>query len=248
MTNGSRGDSYWREQFALTAEDEEALQEYALQMSRPLTLAELVRAVVDRHSASSVDEARDGTYSPIGRYKAGQKLRFASVGNAIGEVIDVRAGRNPRYDPFEVIRVQFGEDDDREFASGLESLPATGRDQEEEDALDAETILAEYGDLVSGRVREALESSDAFLRYGGRWLPTVMMVGFNEGHLNIAEAMIDITGEAMGPDELLTEVPLDESAPAELARFSLNYVLEQDARFTNLGSESAPRWYLSRLK
>lgn len=248
MTNGSRGDAYWREQFDLTAGDVNDLQEHALQVGRPLSLSEMVAAVVDRHSSSGQEEAKDGSYSPIGRYEPGQKLRFAHADNAVGEVVEVRPGNNPRYDPFEVIRVRFDADLTREYASALDDLPTAGDGGEDEATLDPESILTEYGDLVRARVLEGLRKSDAFAEFGARWLPTLMMVDFNEGHLNIAEAMIDITSEAMAPDELLTEVPLEQGASPDLARFSLNYVLEQDARFTNLGSESAPRWYLTRMK
>jgi hypothetical protein len=77
-------------------------------------------------------------------------------------------------------------------------------------------------------------------------LPRALLVEIHEGHLNIAEAMIDMVGSSLSPQELLPELEIASNLSDAIKTFSLNYVLAQDNRFKNVGSELEPKWELNK--
>jgi hypothetical protein len=249
MARVAQTEEYWRDDFTIEPRDETTLQEYLLQHGTPLTTDEIAHYLMDRQ-LSPVKRARrggNGAYAPTESYEVGDELTFPLLDGLVGEVVESRPGRNERYGEFSVIRVRFDElGEAREFATGLREgvLQMAGS---AESWMEPEEIVARFSPYVQETVEETLGKSDSFVRFGPYWLPRLMLVDFHEGHRNIAEAMIDITGEAMTPVELLTEIPVEDEASSEVKQFSLNYALSRDARFTNVGTALNPRWFLSRL-
>jgi hypothetical protein len=71
----------------------------------------------------------------------------------------------------------------------------------------------------------------------------------NIGHLNLAEAVLDMAGGGPLPTEaLLTEVGLPSNVNPRLQAFSLNYALQEDARFDEVGPAGQVMWYLHRVE
>jgi hypothetical protein len=212
---------------------------------------ELARFLMERLHAKRLKgvEESNGRYSPTSAYEVGDKLLFPSVEDEVGEVVGVRAGENQRYGEFRVIQVRFPEQGEtREFASELSPDFAHLLAVVENPPLNVKELFSQFGSYATAEVEAALEASDNFVQVGTNWLPKLMLVNFHEGHLNIAEAMIDITGEPLPTSELLKEISIEEEATDAVSRFSLDYLLSHDARFTNAGTATEPLWHLARLR
>lgn len=250
MPRPTQTEKYWRNEFELTAEDETDLQEHFFLLNRPLSTAQISRLLMDWRLSEDLPVS-SGKYSPTEQYRVGQKITFAELDDDIGEVMAIRDGENERYGSFRVIKVYFPEyDETREFASELDPSRFEVKLSDEpnhEDLLSPEELYARFGSIVLESTQEALHKSANFVQWGNHCLPSMMLASYNEGHLHIADAMIDITGGAMPPAELLSEMPLEEEYGQEIKEFSLNHLLSEDTRFKNTGTDSEPLWYLRRL-
>jgi hypothetical protein len=118
---------YWQD-FELAAGDLEYLSDLLIEEEAPLLVEDLARRLMQKRvdNERAVWEGREAkgrVYQPRDAYAEGDRLVFSALGDASGTVLGVRAGRNPEYGPFQVIRVGMdGDGDVREFASNL-SLP-----------------------------------------------------------------------------------------------------------------------------
>lgn len=246
MAKRPKNELYWRDNFSVTDEDELAVQTYIEEQGEPLTLDAIAHFVV-RHQIQEDADVGSGIYSPNETYEIGQKLKFPAFDNKSGEVLSVRPGNNPRIGDFDVIKVKFaGGAGDREFIAGSSTFRLTDPDNQGGALLSEEEVFTHFGDIVLEGVRAALEDSGEYITFDDRWLPKAMLIPIHEGHLNIAEAMIDMVGSTLATADLLPELELDVEGSALLKRYSLNYALSQDPRFTNTGSEREPKWDISQ--
>ncbi|MDQ7030530.1 MAG: hypothetical protein Q9O62_12505 [Ardenticatenia bacterium] len=247
-----QNESFWQA-WRPSEEDMDRLLEIFLEQGRPLTLDDMARALVER----MVDELKiqrggeaDAVYDPTLLYEVGTRLRFPRLNNIVGEVVGVRTGDNPRYEHFSVLRVKFaGHPDVREFVADFHHLHALNFEPHAApEELSAEAIYSAYRATIHERLEAALGASEEFVRFGDVWLPKALVVDINVGNRNIAEAMIDVMGKALPPEELLTEMEISDEVGRPILIFSVNHALAQDERFVNRGSEQRPLWYLRRLE
>ena len=249
-------EDYW-ETFNLQEEDIEFLYNYLLELETPLTSKELFSALVKeriRNEVEALEQQRTSAgevYTPRESYSFGQKLVFPIFGWKSGQVIDLRPARNPDLPPFEVIRVRLEDGEEREFASGLSehvlndpfSISPAG------ESLDAGYVVGEYGEELSARLEEGLSANDDFVRIAGRWFPRALLVDVNQGHLNLAEAVLDMLGGGPLPTAaLLEQVELPSNANPKLVEFSMDLALEEDPRFDEVGPAGEVLWFLKRLE
>jgi hypothetical protein len=74
-------------------------------------------------------------------------------------------------------------------------------------------------------------------------------VDVNIGHLNLAEALLDM--ESGGPKTtkaILEQIELPTDVNAKLTEFSLNLALQEDGRFDEVGPAGEVLWFLRRLE
>jgi hypothetical protein len=171
----------------------------------------------------------------------------------VGEVVGVRPGHNPEYDPFKVIKVQFDTGEEREFAAEFENGHPLNQQvygtMDAEQRLSPEEMAARYGPAIQQELEARLESEPDFIRLAGKWFRRDLLVEVHEGHLNLAEAVLDVAGGGPLPtDALLGDVELPAEISPQLRVFSLNYALQQDERFDEVGPAGEVLWYLSRLE
>ena len=87
------------------------------------------------------------------------------------------------------------------------------------------------------------------MRIAGRWFPRALLVDVNVGHLNLAEAVLDMSGgEPLATSALLKDVAMPDGVNPKLAEFSLNYALQDDKRFDEVGPAGQVLWCLYRLE
>jgi len=246
MAKTPRNESYWRDSFSVTEEEDMVLQTHFEAQGAPMSLDEIAHFLV-QHQVADEAVANAGQYTPEDGYEEGQKLIFPALNGTVGTVVGVRPGNNPRYGDFKVIAVRFsGQPTPREFVAASQTIRLRGGDNAMAPRLSKDEIVAQFGDSIEETVLAALEDSGDYVTNGREWLPRAMLLTFHAGHLNIAEAMIDMVGSPLTPEELLPELEVASPLPETAKLFSLNYALAQDNRFKNVGSDSAPQWDLNK--
>lgn len=254
----------WVQNFTVTDDDIEYLTGLLLERERPLTTAELARELVEKHVEREAAAAREryqnvSVYNPAHQYEVGQKLVFPMMEYSMAEVTQKRTGENPDYGNFEVIAVSF--DDDRparEFAAAL-TMPHKLSQIEGDDELLLRSVSAISTDSVMSDpdavahmttiLAAQLRREKDLINLAGKWFPIELILEVNEGHLYLAEAILDMAGGGpMTAEQLLQEIGGLGDADLELQAFSLNDALNQDDRFDEVGPAGHVLWYLTRLE
>ena len=255
--------SFWRDQFSLSSEDLDFIHGLILDAESPMTTGLLALRMIQeyqrRETARMESELRKGiVYQPKDPYTVGQTLIFPAMDFLVGEVLETRAGQNPEHGAFDVIRVGFFDSGEiREFAANLQTghrlNAANGQTTGDEEALlSAEEIHSLYQDEIEESLLFALEEgerSDEFVEMDDYWLLSDMLADVHVGHLNIAEALLEMRNRPLAPEELLPELDLqaeDVSQPMQL--ISVNHALGNDERFDQVGSGGVSLWFLARLE
>jgi len=251
---------YWTSSFNLTDADVEYLFSVMLEEEKPLSRDELVRLVVEHRVRSEEEEWRrrlsEGElFQPRAHYEIGQKLVFPALDFALGEVVGTRPGSNPEHGEFTVIQVEFEGGVRREFASDLQTPHVLNREsdgqsvQEILEPIDIDVIVAEHGDNVWEQIRERLEQVEDIAYAAGQWFLKSLLPTLNEGHINLAEALLDMHGGGpLAAADMLPVLELPKEINPTLQEFALNYVLYHDSRFDEVGPAGLVRWYLRRLE
>ena len=246
---------YWTD-LQITPQDVEFLHNHLFELETPLTARELVAVFVneriraERLATQQRRQAGGKTYVPKESYQVGDDLVFPALNWKHGKVTSVRAGTNPEIGAFDVLTVDLGNGAERYFASNLPNH--TLNDQPitvEEEGFDAETVLQDHGSSLEKKIEEAFRSGDEIVRIAGRWFPRALLLDVNVGHLNLAEAVLDMAGgEPLPTSALLKDVALPEGVNPKLTEFSLNFSLQEDQRFDEVGPAGEVLWSLRRLE
>jgi hypothetical protein len=253
----------WVRNFSVTTDDIEYLTGILLEREIPLSSEELARTLIQERLDKETAELRKRFkgarfYSPADTYEVGQKIVFPALDYASGRVVGSRAGNNPDYGDFNVIAVEFEDDpeDQREFASDLTTphdlSQQAGNGGDPISAmvdLSVDDILAAGREEVFAKLEERLRESGDLILLTGTWFPRSLLLDVNVGHLNLAEAVLDMMGGGPLPTEdILEQIGRLGDAHPELQIFSMNYALNKDARFDEVGPAGQVLWYLSQLE
>jgi hypothetical protein len=246
---------YWTN-IQITPQDIEYLHTYLFEHEVPLTARELVsvfvneRVRVERLAIQKLRQSGGRTFLPKDSYQAGEDVIFPALDWKHGKVAAVRAGVNPEIGTFDVITVSMDGGSERLFAS---NLPAHALNDQpvsvEETEFDANVVLHENGSLLEKKIEAAFQADEEIVRIAGRWFPRALLIDVNIGHLNLAEAVLDMAGgEPLPTSALLKDVALPDGINPKLAEFSLNFALQEDDRFDEVGPAGQVLWCLRRLE
>jgi hypothetical protein len=194
---------------------------------------------------------RARVFLPKEQYRIGDDLLFSAFGWKTGRVADVRAGVNPPLGEFDVLTVDMESGERRLFAANLtsHSLNEGPTAPPEDEALDLDFILREYGAAIENKLEAALDSGQGLVRIAGRWFPRALLIDVNQGHLNLAEAVLDMAGgEPLPTEALMRDLELPSGVNPRLLEFSLNLALQEDNRFDEVGPAGEVLWCLRRLE
>jgi hypothetical protein len=178
-------------------------------------------------------------------------LIFSAFANRAGVVTQIRASDNPRIAPFQVATVQLeGESQPREFAMAY----AAPHVLNEEHAARSDMLLppaeaiAQHGETVRAALVQRLNADKEFVRLDDGWFLRGLLPEIHTGYLNLAEAAIEQSNDALRTADLLKIFEFPESIKKSAASFALNLALANDARFEDVGPHNDPRWFLARLE
>jgi hypothetical protein len=249
-------EDYW-ETFELKDEDREFIYNYLLEIETPLTSPELLSALVNeriRQEKLAIEKQRTSggdIYIPEKTYQVDQDLVFPYFGWQHARVIGTRIGQNPDLGKFQVIQVKFDNQDTKEFAANIEQH-ILNQPQEIsilESSLNSDFVLANYGDKLLQIIESDLTKNQEFVRIAGKWFPRALLVDINVGHLNLAEAILDMAGGGPLPTKaLLEQVGLLTNTNSKLVEFSLDHAFQEDSRFDEVGPAGEVLWFLNRLE
>lgn len=258
---------HWARNLIITDQDVEFLTGLLLEREVPLKTEALARALIEerlrQESAVLQERYQDAQlYSPAQVYTVGQKLVFSAFDYETGAVVSVRPGHNADYGEFSVIGVLFDNsllnnlDKPREFAASLVTphpLSQTNGDGTHFTAamqnLSADDILSTTHDDILAKLNEALSASSDLIYLAQKWFPYDLLLEANVGHRNLAEAVLDMAGGGPLPTEtILQDIGGLGKAPTELQVYSLNYALNDDDRFDEVGPSGEVVWFLTRLE
>lgn len=245
---------YWQN-LQITPKDIEFLQTHLFEQEVPLTTLELVTVLVaERIRAERESVARSlantKSYLPKEKYSVGDFLNFPAL-RANGNVNAVRAGLNPELGAFDVLTVTMEDGTQKMFAAALETHKLNEPPAQDESAsgLDAGAITHEFGLLLEEKLNAAFAGDDSLVRIAGRWFPRALLLDVNTGHLNLAEAVLDMAGgEPLPGESLMKELELPAGVNPRLVEFSLNFALQEDPRFDEVGPAGQVLWCLERLE
>jgi hypothetical protein len=250
--------SYWGPAFTIEASDLEYLYNLLLEHESPLTTDEMVHSLIRRRcqrELDSLERRQQGAvmYMPKETYTVGQQLVFAAMQFAHGAVVQVRPGRNPDDGEFDVIKVEFPSGQTtREYVARYPkphklNQPVTVSGEEE--FVAPETVIAEHADEICDKLQACLLANPEIVRLAGRWFPRALLTPINIGHLNLAEAVLDMAeGGPLPTEALLKEIGLPDNLNPRLQAFSLNYALQEDERFDEVGPAGETLWHLQKLE
>ncbi|HTX91125.1 MAG TPA: hypothetical protein VMC09_07905 [Anaerolineales bacterium] len=247
---------YWQN-ITLSKKDLEFINTFLFENETPLNESELVPVLVEERIRSESEalvkqqKSAGNIYLPKDHFKIGDKLVFPALDWRAGKVIECRPGVNPSLPGLEVITVDFGEGGSRLFAAGLAEhklnnpVEVAGDDQ----LLNAANVLKAHGLAIEKKLADMLTQDKDLVKVAARWFPRALLVDVNVGHLNLAEAVLDeAAGKPLPTALLLEQVGLPEKVNPKLIEFSLNYALQEDGRFDEVGPAGEVLWCLKRLE
>ncbi|HEY9077169.1 MAG TPA: hypothetical protein VIO61_11600 [Anaerolineaceae bacterium] len=251
-------EDYW-ETFEIKNQDLDFLYNYLLETEIPLNSREVVNLVVqerirqEKINLESQKPENGALYVPKGSYTKGQTLTFPALDWMKGEVIGVREGKNPSIPPFEVIDVMLADGERKSFAAKVEdhSLNQPISIKLDDPLLDSEYVLSMYGKKLTQVISRTLKANPDLVCVAEHWFPKALLVDINVGHLNLAEAILEMSGGSPMPtNKLLEQIDLPEDINPKLIEFSFNIALQKDKenRFDEVGPTGEVLWCLRRLE
>ncbi|NDJ61880.1 MAG: hypothetical protein GYB67_12190 [Chloroflexi bacterium] len=260
----------WVRNFTVTDDDIEMLTGLLLERETPLRIDDLARALIDQRlqdeAAAFQERYRDvQTYNPSQTYAVDDRVVFPALNYATARVVAVREGHNPEYGVFSVISVVFDDtpeaeagdaDLTREFAAGLTYPHKLSQESDNGangalsgTAQDPAALLKANRKQIIPPLEAALESASDLVRAARLWFPRDLLLEVNEGHLNLAEAVLDLAeGGPLTAEQIVQDIGGLGSGSDELQAFSMNLALNDDPRFDEVGPVDQVIWFLQRLE
>jgi hypothetical protein len=247
---------YW-ETFSVSENDLDYLYNHLLEIETPLLTSDLVLTLVSeriRQEKTALENrapAEGKMYLPKEHYQIGETLVFPALNWQKGTITGERPGKNPEYADFQVIEVEFDKGPKRSFAADFAShnLNQPIQIKMDDPNLISEQVIKKYGAQLSRQLDASLKSKPDLVQIADLWFPRALLVDVNVGHLNLAEAVLDMaSGGPLPTKTLLEQVELPTDVNSKLTEFSMNLALQEDPRFDEVGPSGEILWFLQRLE
>lgn len=247
---------YWRN-LQITPDDINYLTSILFENEEPLSIEGLTYnfiqhrlAILEKQSAAEQNQ-RGEIYYPRDLWHVGDKLQFGQLNWKTGTVNSVREGNNPVVGDFKVMHVLMDDGSEKDFAANLSNHPLNDVDFTEKmmDHLDLDQVMAQFGANIKSKLKQTLVAQRDLVRIGFTWFPKSLLIDIGKGQLNLVEAILD--SQDGGPNstpDLINQLDLPISENPKLLEFSVNYALQEDPRFDEVGTSGNFSWFLRRLE
>ena len=249
-------EEYWQS-LKFTHKDIESLYNHLLEIETPRSISELTGYLVEniisneKSRALQLQKSAGPQYFPKDKFKSGQSVVFPHRNFQKGKITSIRPGINPEYSEMEVITVEFSPEDIVLFASNIpdHKLNDFKPLEDTNNNLNPEWVMKQFGELLSSNLLKLIEKNEELINIGGSYFPRSLLVDVSMGHLNLAEAVLEMAdGGPLLTADLISQIELPTDANAKLTEFSLNYALQEDPRFDEVGPAGETIWFLNRLE
>ena len=248
---------YWQT-FFLDKKDLEFLSTYLFENETPLTEKELLPVMIgerirnEREALVKQQRSIGKVYLPEGHYLVGESLVFPALNWKKGKIISSRPGVNPSTGEFEVIEVEFAGESSRLMAADLANhkLNQPVEISVDDPLLNPDNVIKTYGPDLEQKLNTALSGDNGLVKVAARWFPRALLVDINVGQLNLAEAVLDeaAAGKPLTTTALIDQLEISGNVNPKLIEFSMNYALQEDGRFDEVGPSGEVLWFLKRLE
>jgi len=247
---------YWLS-FQITPQDIENLHNFLFERETPLTARDLsvelieTRVKSERNAVEKKQKFSGKGFLPKEKYQIGDELVFPALAWERGKVVALRVGVNPDAGAFDVLTVEMDNASERMFAANLAThfLNEPPLAASESDETSPASILREHGELIETKLEAAFSADEELVKIAGRWFPRALLIDITQGQFNLVEAALDMVGgEPLTASALTKDIELPAGVNSKLAEFSLNYALQSDERFDEVGPAGQVLWCLRRLE
>ena len=256
---------HWAFSFSIGAEDIDGITNLLLEKETPLSAIELATEIIRKRELHLRQQLRaqyqdTKLYRPADSFKVGDRLTFSQMDYATAIIVGLRTGQSTDLTPLTIAAVRFDDDsrgcddEQREFVVGYERQhPLNDADiNRHPSQLDmdytVDDVLKDPSTNIVEQVNDALERNPDLVRIAGTWFVRELMVEVDIGHLHLAEAALDMSGGGpLTTERILEEIGGLGGASAPLQVFSLNYAMNEDERFDEVGPAGQVLWHLTRL-
>lgn len=243
------------ENFEVTNNDIDFIFNNLFETETPSTSLDIAKTLIqekikqEKLRRENLEKSKGDIYLPKDDFEIGQKLTFPALNYSSGDVINKRPGNNPEIPEFTVIQVDFHQGLIKEFASNLEDhiLNQPKLDLGEESDLNFDSIFSIYKKEIIQSLEEKLSTNQDIVRVAGYWFPRSLLIDINIGYLNLAEAVLEMSGGGpLSTSTIIDQIELPIDSNLKLTEFSLNLALQLDSRFDEVGPAGETLWFLHR--
>lgn len=256
---------HWAYNFSIGASDIDGITNLLLDKETPLSAVQLATEIIKKREGNlrqQLQEQYQGTklYRPADSYAIGDRLTFSQFDYATATIVRLRTGLSTDQRPIKIAAVSFDKDSrnqtngQREFVieysaeHPLNDHDLNRRPSQVDTNYTIDDILNDPLTTIVEQVNDALERNSDLVRLAGAWFVRELMVDVDIGHLHLAEAVLDMhEGGPLQTERILDEIGGLGAAPTPLQVFSLNYAMNQDERFDEVGPAGQVLWHLTRL-
>jgi len=256
---------HWAYNFSINSDDIDHITNLLLEKETPMSSAQLATILIDKRIEEKQTQLREQyqdtkVYQPVNSYEVGDRLLFPVLDNVTATVTDIRDGKGTGDTTFRVAAVEFDNsrlnmsNRQREFAIEYDDDHALNNDDDNQhpamsvDEFSAEDIIKDSKTTIIKQVDDALTRNKDLVRIAGTWFVRDLMLEVDIGHMHLAEAVLDMNGGGPMPTaQILQEMGGLGDAPESLQIFSMNYHMNEDDRFDEVGPAGEVLWYLNRL-
>lgn len=249
--------TYWTSDFKLTQDDFEFIYNLFLDEETPLKTPDLIERLIGYRIENEFRQLKKYKnsgefFQPSKTYSIGQEVIFPAFNFLKGTVLAQREGYNPDYGPFSVLEVEFEDGHRRNLASRLDKPHKLDQDMSdllETQRPDPHQIYQRHKQSLTRTVVDALREDADMIFIAKRWFLKSLLMEVNMGHLNLAEAVLDMEGGGpLKTQDVMDVVGFGGSENPILRTFSFDYSLSLDNRFDEVGPAGQVLWFLRRME
>jgi hypothetical protein len=249
-------EDYWKS-FSVSKNDIDFINNYLFENETPQTVRELVPLIIkERINQEELlvlkkQKDRGKIYIPGDKFQVGEKLVFPKFDWLEGKITNIRSGINPSIGEFEVLSVEFENTKIYQFAGSLQDhiLNKSLDEDENQKESGVDEIIRTHSSSIEEKLEKSLINEEGLVRIAGRWFTKALLIDISIGHLNLAEAILDeANGQPLSTSKILENIGIPGNINKNLLEFSMNYALQEDKRFDEIGPAGDVLWCLERLE